>query len=116
MSLNSKEQQMHTNSRQSKKELYGILIYDNFIHTVKLSFTRQILKGTRTESGFKLAIANTLRRQDVETIIGTNIQTTEGKVDTRKVVDASLINTESIGTESKEQDTSSRSWNDAHAE
>ncbi|GJU63791.1 hypothetical protein Tco_1245626 [Tanacetum coccineum] len=36
------------------------------------------------------------------------IQTTEDKVDTGKAVDASLVNTESIGTESKEQDTSSR--------
>ncbi|GJZ02147.1 hypothetical protein Tco_0520108 [Tanacetum coccineum] len=41
------------------------------------------------------------------------IQTTEDKVDTGKAVDASLVNTESIGTESKEQDTSSRSGNDA---
>ncbi|GJY25122.1 hypothetical protein Tco_0399848 [Tanacetum coccineum] len=45
-----------------------------------------------------------------------SIQTTEGKVDTGKAVDASLVNTESIGTESKEQDTSSRSRNDAHAD
>ncbi|GJX93418.1 hypothetical protein Tco_0348004 [Tanacetum coccineum] len=37
------------------------------------------------------------------------IQTAEDKVDTGKAVDASLVNTESIGTESKEQDTSSRS-------
>ncbi|GJS73567.1 hypothetical protein Tco_0706408 [Tanacetum coccineum] len=44
------------------------------------------------------------------------IQTTEGKVDTGKAVDASLVNTESIGTESKEQDISSRSGNDAHAD
>ncbi|GJY74474.1 hypothetical protein Tco_0478905 [Tanacetum coccineum] len=44
------------------------------------------------------------------------IQTTEGKVDTGKAVDASLVNTESIGTESKEQDTSNRSGNDAHAD
>ncbi|GJT12053.1 hypothetical protein Tco_0859095 [Tanacetum coccineum] len=44
------------------------------------------------------------------------IQTTKGKVDTGKAVDASLVNTESIGTESKEQDTSSRSGNDAHAD
>ncbi|GKG58377.1 hypothetical protein Tco_0592156, partial [Tanacetum coccineum] len=44
------------------------------------------------------------------------IQTTEGNVDTGKAVDASLVNTESIGTESKEQDTSSRSGNDAHAD
>ncbi|GJW66988.1 hypothetical protein Tco_0121412 [Tanacetum coccineum] len=41
------------------------------------------------------------------------IQTTEGKVDTGKAVDASLVNTESIRTKSKEQDTSSRSGNDA---
>ncbi|GKE92746.1 hypothetical protein Tco_1573841 [Tanacetum coccineum] len=45
-----------------------------------------------------------------------HIQTTEGKVDTGKAVDASLVNTESIGTESKEQDTSNRSGNDAHAD
>ncbi|GJR78587.1 hypothetical protein Tco_0149372 [Tanacetum coccineum] len=44
------------------------------------------------------------------------IQTIEDKVDTGKAVDASLVNTESIGTESKEQDTSSRSGNDAHAD
>ncbi|GJU92882.1 hypothetical protein Tco_1317638, partial [Tanacetum coccineum] len=44
------------------------------------------------------------------------IQITEGKVDTRKAVDASLVNTESIGKESKEQDTSSRSRNDAHVD
>ncbi|GJV37207.1 hypothetical protein Tco_1409684 [Tanacetum coccineum] len=44
------------------------------------------------------------------------IQTTEGKVDSSKAVDASLVNTKSIGTESKEQDTSNRSGNDAHAD
>ncbi|GJW31718.1 hypothetical protein Tco_0051750 [Tanacetum coccineum] len=44
------------------------------------------------------------------------IQTAEDKVDTGKY-DASLGNTESMGpTESKEQDTSSRSGNDAHAD
>ncbi|GJW99745.1 hypothetical protein Tco_0183659, partial [Tanacetum coccineum] len=44
------------------------------------------------------------------------LQTTEGKVDTGKALDASLFNTESSGTESNEQDTSSRSGNDAHAD
>ncbi|GJT96927.1 hypothetical protein Tco_1092445 [Tanacetum coccineum] len=44
------------------------------------------------------------------------IQTTEGKIDTGNAMDASLVNTESSGTESKEQDTSSRSGNDAHAD
>ncbi|GKE16534.1 hypothetical protein Tco_1424111 [Tanacetum coccineum] len=43
-------------------------------------------------------------------------ETTEEKVDTSKALDASLVDTESNGTESKEQDTSSRSGNDAHAD
>nr|GEV02181.1 putative ribonuclease H-like domain-containing protein [Tanacetum cinerariifolium] len=42
------------------------------------------------------------------------MQTIEEKVDTSKALDASLVDTESSGTDSKEQDTSSRSGNDAH--
>nr|GEU87780.1 hypothetical protein [Tanacetum cinerariifolium] len=42
------------------------------------------------------------------------MQTTKEKVDTSKALDASLVDTESSRTESKEQDTSSRSGNDAH--
>ncbi|GKA79673.1 hypothetical protein Tco_0786269 [Tanacetum coccineum] len=44
------------------------------------------------------------------------MQTTEEKVDTSKALDASLVDTESSRTELKEQDTSSRSGNDAHAD
>ncbi|GJS97081.1 hypothetical protein Tco_0804049 [Tanacetum coccineum] len=44
------------------------------------------------------------------------MQTTGGKVDTCKALDASLVNTASSGTKSVEQDTSSRSGNDAHAD
>nr|GEV94041.1 hypothetical protein [Tanacetum cinerariifolium] len=44
------------------------------------------------------------------------MQTTKDKVDTSKALDASLVDKESSGTESKEQDTSSRSGNDAHAD
>ncbi|GKD57570.1 hypothetical protein Tco_1290957 [Tanacetum coccineum] len=44
------------------------------------------------------------------------MQTTEEKVDLSKALDASLVDTESSGTESKEQDTRSRSGNDAHAD
>ncbi|GKE57085.1 hypothetical protein Tco_1496270, partial [Tanacetum coccineum] len=44
------------------------------------------------------------------------MQTTKEKVDTSKALDASLVNTESNGTESGKQDTSSRSGNDAHAD
>nr|GEV44290.1 hypothetical protein [Tanacetum cinerariifolium] len=42
------------------------------------------------------------------------MQTTEEKVDTSKALDASSVDTECSRTESKEQDTSSRSRNDAH--
>nr|GEV59064.1 hypothetical protein [Tanacetum cinerariifolium] len=42
------------------------------------------------------------------------MQTTEEKVDTSKALDASSVDTKSSRTESKEQDTSSRSGNDAH--
>nr|GEX99767.1 hypothetical protein [Tanacetum cinerariifolium] len=44
------------------------------------------------------------------------MQTIEEKANTSKALDASLVDTESSGTESKEQDTSSRSENDAHAD
>nr|GEW01378.1 hypothetical protein [Tanacetum cinerariifolium] len=42
------------------------------------------------------------------------MQTTKEKVDTSKAMDASSVDTESSRIESKEQDTSSRSGNDAH--
>ncbi|GJW85862.1 integrase, catalytic region, zinc finger, CCHC-type containing protein [Tanacetum coccineum] len=44
------------------------------------------------------------------------MQITKEKVDTSKALDASLVDTESSKTESKEQDTSSRSGNDVHAD
>ncbi|GJU94942.1 hypothetical protein Tco_1319698 [Tanacetum coccineum] len=44
------------------------------------------------------------------------MQTTEGKVDTCKTLDAGLVIIESNGTESNEQDTSNRSRNDAHVD
>ncbi|GKA73522.1 hypothetical protein Tco_0779824 [Tanacetum coccineum] len=43
------------------------------------------------------------------------MQTTEEKIDTSNALDASLVDTESSVTESKEQDISNRSGNDAHA-
>ncbi|GJV61051.1 hypothetical protein Tco_1467151 [Tanacetum coccineum] len=42
------------------------------------------------------------------------MQTTEEKVDTSKALDASLVDTKSSGTESKEHDTSSKSRNGAN--
>nr|GEW33909.1 hypothetical protein [Tanacetum cinerariifolium] len=45
-----------------------------------------------------------------------HMQTIEEKVDTSKALDASLVDTKSSGIESVEQDTSSGSGNDAHAD
>ncbi|GJV70146.1 hypothetical protein Tco_1485655 [Tanacetum coccineum] len=45
-----------------------------------------------------------------------HIMTIEGKVDTCKALDASLVDKKSSGTESVEQDTSSKLGNDAHAD
>nr|GEX62784.1 hypothetical protein [Tanacetum cinerariifolium] len=97
------------------------------------------LKGTRTEHGFKRAFA-TIFGQDLETFTGTMFlnmdqlekqldkdefqktgsmayfKTIEEKVDTSKALDASLVDTKSSGTKSVEQDTSTRSGNDAHAD
>ncbi|GJX65031.1 hypothetical protein Tco_0299374 [Tanacetum coccineum] len=96
-------------------------------------------KGTRTESGFKHAFA-TFFGQDIETFTGTMFlyvdqlekqldkeefqeigsmaafKTTEDKVDSSKALDVSLVDTKSSGTTLKEQDTRSRSGNDAHAD
>nr|GFA82873.1 hypothetical protein [Tanacetum cinerariifolium] len=44
-----------------------------------------------------------------------HMQTIEEKVDMSKALDASLVNTKRSRTKSVEQDTSSRSGNDAHA-
>ncbi|GJZ83643.1 hypothetical protein Tco_0648816 [Tanacetum coccineum] len=51
-----------------------------------------------------------------DTLIQHMESTTEDKVDSRKALDASLVDTESSGTTLKEQDTSNRSGNDAHAD
>ncbi|GJU69125.1 hypothetical protein Tco_1255384 [Tanacetum coccineum] len=45
-----------------------------------------------------------------------HMQKTKEKVDTSKALDASLVDTKSSRTESVEQDTSSRSVDDAHAD
>ncbi|GKF22450.1 hypothetical protein Tco_0074772, partial [Tanacetum coccineum] len=105
-----------TNSRQSKKELHGTM----FLNVDQLE--KQLDKEEFQEIG-SIASFKVLETQfqmffksrmylDDEFVI----QTTEGKVDTGKEVDASLVNTKSIGTESKEQHTSSKSGNDAHAD
>ncbi|GJY31000.1 hypothetical protein Tco_0414495 [Tanacetum coccineum] len=103
------------------------------------------LNGTRFETGFELAFAtlfdqdvqtftrtmllnlDQLEKQlDKEEFqeIGSfdafrgkerQMQSKEGKVDSSKALNVGLVNTESSGTESAKQETSSRSWNDTYA-
>ncbi|GJZ48821.1 hypothetical protein Tco_0603011 [Tanacetum coccineum] len=62
----------------------------------------------------QLMLIRALHKREYDTRVNERqIQTTEGKIDTGKALDACLVNIESIRTESKEQDTSSRSGNDA---
>ncbi|GJT39264.1 hypothetical protein Tco_0939129 [Tanacetum coccineum] len=77
-----------TNARQSKRELHG-----TFLTT---SFTPQALHKREYDSKVN-------ERQ---------LQTKEGKVDTCKALDVSLVVTKRSGTEFEKQDTRSRSGND----
>ncbi|GJU70707.1 hypothetical protein Tco_1262112 [Tanacetum coccineum] len=56
------------------------------------------------------------KRENDSRVNERQMQTTEEKVETSNALDASLVNTESSGTESGKQDTSSRLGNDAHAD
>ncbi|GJR86833.1 hypothetical protein Tco_0210844 [Tanacetum coccineum] len=127
---------MQQNQDKAKK---SCIVSFRQLHSHLKLLSNNDIKGTGTEYGFKRAFA-TLFGQDVETFTGTMflnmdqiekqldnvnikedwihgcINTTEEKVDTSKALDASLVDIESSGTKSKEQDTSSRSGNDAHAD
>ncbi|GJY65576.1 hypothetical protein Tco_0467814 [Tanacetum coccineum] len=68
------------------------------------------------ETQFHMFIKSRIYLDDEYVVNERQIHTTEEKVDTSKTLDASLVDTESSGIESKEKDTSSRSGNDAHAD
>ncbi|GJT78574.1 hypothetical protein Tco_1045299 [Tanacetum coccineum] len=69
------------------------------------------------ESVKKLIDKRSLHKREYDNWVNERqIQKTEEKVDTSKALDASLVDKESSATESKEQDTSSKSGNDAHAD
>nr|GFB12759.1 hypothetical protein [Tanacetum cinerariifolium] len=69
------------------------------------------------ESVKKSTDERALHKREYDTRVNERqMQTTEGKADTCKALDASLVNTASSGTGSVEQDRSSRLGNDAHAD
>nr|GFA59991.1 hypothetical protein [Tanacetum cinerariifolium] len=89
------------------------------LHSHLKRLSQNDLNGTRTESGFKRAFA-TLFGQDIETFTSAMFLNTDvdnrKKVDTGKALDVSLVDIESNGTESNEQDTCSKLGNDAHSD
>ncbi|GJX54616.1 hypothetical protein Tco_0282985 [Tanacetum coccineum] len=69
------------------------------------------------ESVKKLIDKRALQKREYDSWVNERqMQTTEEKVDMSNALDASLVNTESNGIESKDQDTCSRLENDAHAD
>ncbi|GJY11611.1 hypothetical protein Tco_0380920 [Tanacetum coccineum] len=68
------------------------------------------------ETQFQMFIKSRIYLDDEFVVNERQMQTIEDKVDSSKALDASLVDTESSGTALKEQDTSSRSGNDAHAD
>nr|GEX25083.1 hypothetical protein [Tanacetum cinerariifolium] len=81
---------------------------------------KQLDKEDFQEIGSMAAFKNSidervqLKREYDSWVNERQMQTIEEKVDTSKALDASSVDTECSRTESKEQDTSSRSGNDAH--
>nr|GEY32706.1 hypothetical protein [Tanacetum cinerariifolium] len=65
---------------------------------------------------FQMFIMNQDYLNDEYLVNERQMQTTEEKVDTSQAFDASSVDTESSRTDAKEQDTSSRSENDAHVD
>ncbi|GJT90822.1 hypothetical protein Tco_1079667 [Tanacetum coccineum] len=113
MGINVEERQLFKNA-QFKKLKHGCLLSETTqkkIHEFRDTLIQHM------ESVKKSIDERAQHKREYDSWVNERqIQTTEDKVDTGKAVDASLVNTESIGTESKEQDTSSRSGNDAHAD
>ncbi|GJR55443.1 hypothetical protein Tco_1405964 [Tanacetum coccineum] len=127
----SEEQQMQLIQDKSKE---SCMVSFQRLHSHLKRLSNNDLKGSRTENGFGRAFA-TLFGQDFETFTGTMFLNMDQlqkqldnnefqeigsmasfKVDTSKALDASLVDTKSSGTESKEQDTISKSGNDVHAD
>ncbi|GJV30242.1 hypothetical protein Tco_1386690 [Tanacetum coccineum] len=110
--------QMFIKSRMYMDDEYVVMTHNYFLQYTQLEipeFHDTLIQ--HMESVKKSIDERAKHKQDYDIRVNERqIQTTEGKVDTRKAVDASLVNTESIGIESKEQDTSNRSGNDAHAD
>ncbi|GJT48473.1 hypothetical protein Tco_0974630 [Tanacetum coccineum] len=114
----------HSNERE--KDLLGIIHTDvcgPLRHVLRQEYTRLDIPEFRDtliqnmDSVKKSIEKRALHKMKYDNRVNERLmQTTEEKVDSSKALDASLVIIESNGTESQEQDTSSRSGNDAHVD
>ncbi|GJR44784.1 hypothetical protein Tco_1312887 [Tanacetum coccineum] len=94
---------------------YVVMIHNYFLQYTQLEipeFHDTLIQ--HMESVKKSIDKRALHKREDSWVNERQMQTTEEKVDTSKALDASLVNTKSSGTESKEQDTSSKSRNGAN--
>ncbi|GKA80173.1 hypothetical protein Tco_0786769 [Tanacetum coccineum] len=139
-SLNSETKDVHAIKYKMSKAKERCMAYFRSLHSHLQVLSKDDLKGTRIEHGFKRAfiievqhfkdtllqhlgnvkksVAERTRhqRQYERRVNKRQMQTQESKIDTGKALDADLVDTESIRTDSTVQDDSSRSGNDTDAD
>ncbi|GKC58683.1 hypothetical protein Tco_1086281 [Tanacetum coccineum] len=110
--------QMFIKSRIYLDDKYVVMTRNYFLQYTQLDileFCDTLIQ--HMESVKKSIDERTLHKREYDNKVNDReMQTTEGKVDTCKALDASLVNIASSETESVEQDTSSISGNDAHVD
>nr|GEU29025.1 zf-CCHC domain-containing protein/DUF4219 domain-containing protein/UBN2 domain-containing protein [Tanacetum cinerariifolium] len=126
-SMNSETKDVHAIKYKISKEKERCMTYFRSLHSYLQILSKDDLKGTRIEHGFKQAFMS-LFGQDNETFTSTmllnydrrvnkrQMQTHESKIDTGKAMDANLVITKSSGTELDVQDDSSRLGNDRNTD
>ncbi|GJV09509.1 hypothetical protein Tco_1347165 [Tanacetum coccineum] len=109
--------QMFIKSRIYLDDEYVVMTRNYFLQYTQLEIPEFIdTLMQHMKSVKKLIDERALHKREYDTKVNErHMQSTDEKVDTSKALDASLVDIESSGTESKEQDTSSRLGNDAHA-
>ncbi|GKC82649.1 hypothetical protein Tco_1138366 [Tanacetum coccineum] len=110
--------QMFIKSRIYLDDEYVVMTRNYFLQYTQLEIPefRDTLMQ-HMESIWKSIDERALHKREYDTRVNERqMQTKEGKFDTCKALDASLVDIESSRIESKEQDTRSRSGNDAHAD
>nr|GEV68540.1 hypothetical protein [Tanacetum cinerariifolium] len=110
--------QMFIKSRIYLDDEYVVMTRNYFLQYTQLEILEFRNTLIQQLESIKKSIDNrvTHKREYDSRVNERQMQTTEGKVDTCKALDASLVDIESSGIDSKEHDTSNISGNDAHAD